>query len=86
MRRSLPFLLVLVVAGWPALAHAQTTAPSNRVDVIKVEGAIDRPLIGYLTQHLDQAVADNAVVVLESIVRRQEHGEERHAQGNRHRH
>jgi membrane-bound serine protease (ClpP class) len=67
MRRSLSFLLLLAVAGWPALAHAQETAPSpsNKVDVIKVEGAIDRPLLGYLHQHLDQAVADNAVVVLQ---------------------
>jgi len=54
------------VALWPLVAHAQEPpAPQNRVDVIKVEGAIDRPLQGYLQQHLDQAVADGAVIVLQ---------------------
>jgi membrane-bound serine protease (ClpP class) len=65
MRRSLSFLLLIAVAGWPAVAHAQTASPANKVSVIKVEGAIDRPLLGYLDQHLDQAVADGAVVVLQ---------------------
>ena len=68
MRRSLCslvlFSLFLVVAVYPRVAIAQ--APSgDRVDVIKVEGAIDRPLLGYLQDHLDQAVADRAVVVLQ---------------------
>jgi len=50
------FSLFLVVAVYPRVAIAQ--APSgDRVDVIKVEGAIDRPLLGYLQDHLDQAVA-----------------------------
>jgi membrane-bound serine protease (ClpP class) len=65
MRRSLlvPIVLFAVLAG-PFVARAQE-APANRVDVIKVEGAIDRPLLGYLHQHLEQAVADHAVVVLQ---------------------
>lgn len=65
MRRSLSFLLLFAVAAAPAVAHAQDAAPANKVAVIKVEGAIDRPLLGYLDQHLDKAVADNAVVVLQ---------------------
>jgi membrane-bound serine protease (ClpP class) len=67
MRRSSLFVAVLIAAGlWPVIAHAQVpTEPQNRVDVIKVEGAIDRPLMGYLDQHLAQAVADRAVIVLQ---------------------
>ena len=68
MRRSSLFVVVLILFGlWPMVAHAQAapTEPQNRVDVIKVEGAIDRPLMGYLDQHLDQAVADRAVIVLQ---------------------
>jgi len=67
MRRSFLFVAALLVVGlWPIVAHAQAPAdPTNRVDVIKVEGAIDRPLAGYLDQHLDQAVADGAVIVLQ---------------------
>ena len=33
--------------------------------MIKVEGPIDRPLLGYLEERLDEAVADEAVVVLQ---------------------
>ena len=67
MRRSSLFVAALLAAGlWPLAAHAQAPAePQSRVDVIKVEGAIDRPLTGYLNQHLDQAVADRAVIVLQ---------------------
>ena len=44
MRRSSLFVAALIAAGlWPLAAHAQAPAePQNRVDVIKVEGAIDR--------------------------------------------
>jgi membrane-bound serine protease (ClpP class) len=66
MRRSLPFALLVVMAGWPAVAHAQDPVPAaNPVSVIKVEGAIDRPLLGYLNDHLDQAAATDSVVVLQ---------------------
>jgi membrane-bound serine protease (ClpP class) len=68
MRRSFYslvfFLLFLVITAYPGAAAAQP-APTNRVDVIKVEGAIDRPLLGYLHDHLEQAVTDHAVVVLQ---------------------
>ena len=68
MRRSfcslVLFSLFLVIQAYPGVALAQS-APGDRVDVIKVEGAIDRPLLGYLNDHLDQAVADGAVVVLQ---------------------
>ena len=56
---------LIVLLAVPMLASAQEDRPANRVDVIKVEGAIDRPLLGYLQEHLDQAAADRAVVVLQ---------------------
>jgi len=61
------YLLTFVIAlSLPVAALAQTTdAPGNPVAVIKVEGAIDRPLMGYLQDQIDQAVADNAVIVLQ---------------------
>lgn len=66
MRRSALLLAAFIaVASWPLLAHAQPAVPTNKVDVIKLEGAIDRPLQGYVQQHLDQAVADGAVIVLQ---------------------
>jgi membrane-bound serine protease (ClpP class) len=66
MRRSLQvFLVVAMASSWPMAASAQQAAPANKVAIIKVEGAIDRPLLGYLDDHLDQAVADAAVVVLQ---------------------
>ena len=45
-------------------ARAQTT-PLAQVDVIKVEGALDRPLLGYVNGMLDDAEARDATVVLE---------------------
>ena len=67
MRRSSVFLvMVAAVAAFPLVASAQDpAAPTEKVDVIKVEGAIDRPLLGYLQDHLDEAVADRAVVLLQ---------------------
>jgi membrane-bound serine protease (ClpP class) len=78
MRRRLLSLLSLVFAGLLLASHpgaaraadsspaAATPAPSvTAVDVIKVEGAIDRPLIGYLKQRLSEAEASGAVVVLQ---------------------
>lgn len=68
MRRAAPCLLLLVsLALWPVAARAQSDpAPSvTKVDVLKVEGAIDGPMLSYLTQHLDAAEADGAVVVMQ---------------------
>lgn len=67
MPRSVAILLTFAIAlALPAAAQAQTTdAPANPVAVIKVEGAIDRPLMGYLQAQIDQAVADHAVIVLQ---------------------
>jgi membrane-bound serine protease (ClpP class) len=48
----------------PGLARAQQV-PLPAVDVIKVEGALDRPLLGYLNGRLDDAEARGATVVLE---------------------
>ncbi len=61
------YLLTFVIAlALPVAAQAQTTdAPANPIAVIKVEGAIDRPLMGYLQAQIDQAVADHAVIVLQ---------------------
>lgn len=73
MRRfSLPIAVLCTAVLWPVAAGAQSSTPSSAVSVaptpvavIKVEGAIDRPLLGFLRDRLDQAVADGAVVVLE---------------------
>ena len=68
MRRSSLFVAVLhrgSACGRWSPTPRRPTEPQNRVDVIKVEGAIDRPLMGYLDQHLEQAVADRAVIVLQ---------------------
>jgi membrane-bound serine protease (ClpP class) len=64
MRRLvLPLLLVAVLA--PAAALAQGEAGPARIDVIKVEGPIDPPLLSYLHERLDEAVQADAVVVLQ---------------------
>ena len=73
MRRLLlPIAVLCAAVLWPVAAGAQSATPSSAgtvaatpVAVIKVEGAIDRPLLGFLRDRLDQAVADGAVVVLE---------------------
>jgi membrane-bound serine protease (ClpP class) len=64
MRWAVSFCTLLVaLTCWPALsASAQTTSV---VEVIKVEGAIDRPLLGYLHDALDRAEREDAVVVLQ---------------------
>ena len=63
-------LVLAALAWWPAIGNAQTPAPgtdppSTIVEVIRVEGAIDRPLLGYLTDKLEAAEAEGATVVLE---------------------
>lgn len=63
MRRFSLFLAVLpLLALWPRAAVATTP---TLIEVIKVEGAIDRPLLGYLNDRLDLAEEEGAVVVLQ---------------------
>jgi membrane-bound serine protease (ClpP class) len=61
--------LVAGLALWPAAAVGQTSSPAPSVtgivEVIPVEGAIDRPLLDYLTGKLEAAEAEGATVVLE---------------------
>jgi membrane-bound serine protease (ClpP class) len=65
-RFSLLCLMASAVVLWPAVAAGQTPSPSPTViEVIPVQGAIDRPMLGYLTDRLDAAEAEGAVVVLE---------------------
>jgi membrane-bound serine protease (ClpP class) len=67
MRRTiLPFLLAAVAV--PALVGGRATAQSaspTTVEVIKIEGAIDRPLMSYVQDKLTQAESEGAVVVLQ---------------------
>jgi membrane-bound serine protease (ClpP class) len=73
MRRSVSVSLALIaLALWPVAARAADASPSptasaspSPITVLKVEGAIDRPLDGYLEQRLDQAEAAGATVVLQ---------------------
>jgi membrane-bound ClpP family serine protease len=63
MRRVALFLCMFALAlAWPSGASA---APSATIDVIKVEGALDRPLVGYLEHQLTEAEDAGAVVVLQ---------------------
>jgi membrane-bound serine protease (ClpP class) len=63
MRRlSLLLAALSLLALWPRVAVA---ASPTLVEIIKVEGAIDRPLLGYLNDRLDAAEEAGAVVVLQ---------------------
>ena len=63
MRRTALFLCCFgVLVAWPGTVSA---APATTVVVLKVEGAIDRPLLGYLYDRLSSAEADGATVVLQ---------------------
>jgi membrane-bound serine protease (ClpP class) len=46
-------------------SQTDPSAATNPVDVIKVEGAIDRPLLGFVNERLDVAEATGATVVFE---------------------
>jgi membrane-bound serine protease (ClpP class) len=65
MRRLALFLCALaLLALWPGTS-AGAQAPSTPVVVLRVEGAIDRPLLSYLHDRLAEAEGDGAVVVLQ---------------------
>jgi membrane-bound serine protease (ClpP class) len=55
---------LVIPTALPGLARAQQV-PLPAVDVIKVEGTLDRPLLGYVNGRLDDAEARGATVVLE---------------------
>lgn len=66
MRRTLSLLALTLAVSAPVAAMAQTPAETGPpIDIIKVQGSIDAPLLGYLHERLDAAVADDAVVVLQ---------------------
>ena len=67
MRRLAPLLgLLAIVAIGPIPARAaDAPVPTTRVVVLKVEGAIDRPLLSYLNERLDAAEQADAIVVLQ---------------------
>jgi membrane-bound serine protease (ClpP class) len=69
MRRvALPFALLapaLLVSGLVAgTAAAQAPAPTP-IEVLKIEGPLDRPLLAFLEDRLDAAAEEGAVVVLQ---------------------
>jgi membrane-bound serine protease (ClpP class) len=51
-----------LLALWP---HGADAASPTLVEVIKVEGAIDRPLLGYVNERLDAAEREGAIIVLQ---------------------
>lgn len=59
------FVGVLALSMAPALAADAQPTGLPTVDVIKVEGALDRPLLGFVNGMLDDASARGATVVLE---------------------
>jgi membrane-bound serine protease (ClpP class) len=71
MRRSSPIVLFVGLLGgfaWmgsAAQAAATATAPTATVEVIDVEGAIDRPLLAYVNDRLDAAERSGAIVLLQ---------------------
>ncbi|MBI3647931.1 MAG: hypothetical protein HY240_04160, partial [Actinobacteria bacterium] len=65
MRRPISACLLAAVVLGVLVGAASAGSSATVVEVIKVEGAIDRPLLGYVEQKLDQAEAEHAVVVLQ---------------------
>jgi membrane-bound serine protease (ClpP class) len=65
--RRLASLAVALAVGVPlaAAAMAQERGEPTRIEVIQVNGAIDRPLLGYLHERLSIAEREGAVVVLQ---------------------
>ena len=65
LARTVLIVVALVLpTSVSGVARAQP-APLPAVDVIKVEGALDRPLLGYVNARLDSAEGRGATVVLE---------------------
>src|SRR5262245_66285696 len=63
-RTALIVVALVLPTSVSGVARAQP-APLPAVDVIKVEGALDRPLLGYVNARLDSAEGRGATVVLE---------------------
>src|SRR6476660_1304382 len=59
------FVGVLGASIAPAVAAQAQPAALPAVDVVKVEGTLDRPLLGFVNRMLDDASARGATVVLE---------------------
>ena len=68
---SLPFFVPALLAGLivgtagAAVAQGATDAPTTLVRVLEVQGPIDRPLLAYLEERLDEAERAGAIVVLQ---------------------
>lgn len=68
MRRLvlLPFLLVVALALAPGVSGAASArADSGEVIVVKLDGSIDRTMVGYLRNWLGRAEADGAALVIQ---------------------
>jgi membrane-bound serine protease (ClpP class) len=65
MRRVALCSAVLGVLAVAFMVPAAGAAEATPVVVLRVEGAIDRPLLGYLDDRLAQAESDGAIVVLQ---------------------
>ena len=65
MRRVALSLLLLAAMLGSSLSRGAAQPSSTTVEVIDVEGAIDRPLLGYVEEKLDLAEREGAVVVLQ---------------------
>jgi membrane-bound serine protease (ClpP class) len=63
--RRLLAVPVVALSVWTGIAWAQTPDVGSPIDVIKVEGALDAPLLDFLDERFEVAVADDAVVVLQ---------------------
>ncbi len=74
MRRTLLFLVFLALSALLAQTAAAQSPPSSDggaegaptpIEVVKVEGPIDRPLLSFLEGRLDAAAAEGTIVVLQ---------------------
>jgi membrane-bound serine protease (ClpP class) len=63
--RRLLAVPVVALSVWTGIAWAETPDVGSPIDVIKVEGALDAPLLDFLDERFEVAVADDAVVVLQ---------------------
>ena len=66
MRRVVLFsLMVAAVFALFAGTAAAQSAPSSTVEVVKVEGPLDAPLLSFVRERLDAASSDGTIVVLQ---------------------